>query len=413
MFRDFLLVEKSHPFQWLAHPVHHIRRVPPPPPPPPPPRVFNASLSTGDVPVAWLQAHITPVFKHGDRTSVTNYRPVALTSVLCKLLEGIVDRAIQDHIDTYGLANNQQHGFTKGRSCVTQLTNVLHTWHSILDLPRPPRVDAVFLDMSRAFDKMPHHILLRGLATDFNIRGTLWKWIYSFLSNRTQKVIFLGHASSWANVTSGVPQGSVLGPKLFNLFINSISSSVSSHTALFADDMVLFRQIDSAEDEEQVQKDLDALLDWSHRNGMTFNPSKSKAMHITRKRRFQAPIYRLGDVPLSSAPSFRYLGVEISSNLTWNTHIESIVSRANRLLGFIRVMARGASTNAIFALYKALVLPILEYAIPAWYPTTCAQTQQLERVQRTATRLALKQARGEMSYVERLEVLHWSMHIVI
>ena len=134
---------------------------------------------------------------------------------------------------------------------------------------------------------------------------------------------------------------------------------------------------------------------------MTFNPSKSKAMHITRKRRFQAPIYRLGDVPLSSAPSFRYLGVEISSNLTWNTHIESIVSRANRLLGFIRVMARGASTNAIFALYKALVLPILEYGLPAWYPTTCAQTQQLERVQRTATRLALKQARGEMSYVDR------------
>ena len=208
------------------------------------------------MPVAWLQAHITPVFKHGDRTSVTNYRPIALTSVLCKLLEGFVDRAIQDHINTYGLANKQQHGFTKGRSCVTQLTNVLHTWHSILDLPRPPRVDAVFLDMSRAFDKMPHHILLRGLA----------KWIHSFLSNRTRKSYSWVIPLPGATVTSGVPQGSVLGPKLFNLFINSISSSVSSHTALFADDMVLFRQIDSADDEQQVQKDLDTLLDWSNRH---------------------------------------------------------------------------------------------------------------------------------------------------
>ena len=130
-------------------------------------------------------------------------------------------------------------------------------------------------------------------------------------------------------------------------------------------------------------------------------------MHVTRKKRIEPPIYLLGATQIDPISTFRYLGVVISSDLTWNSHVDAIVSRANRLLGFIRLVARGASSNSIFCLYKALVLPLLEYGIPAWHPMTCSQENKLERIQRTATRIALKQARGVMPYNERLRSLNW------
>lgn len=370
--------------------------------------LFNISLNTGKLPDSWRRSNITPVFKKGDRSIMSNYRPVALTSVICKVLEQIVSSSILEHVETFGLLNPNQHGFTQKRSCVTQLINVLQAWCTILDKNRPPRVDAAFLDMSKAFDKMPHHILLSKLSAQFNVTGTLWKWIKSFLVGRIQRVIFQGSSSPWVDVTSGVPQGSCLGPLLFNLFINDISLPLSSKSVMFADDILMFRTVQSPNDEERFQTDLQLLHEWAELNQMTFNPSKCKILHVTRSRNLQPPIYKLNTSDLSCAPSYVYLGVTICANLQWNTHIDNIVKRANRLLGFIRVVAGQASTQAIFSLYKALILPILEYGCPAWHPHTLKQEQQLERVQRAATRIALKQRRGDMSYEDRLTTLHWS-----
>ena len=163
-------------------------------------------------------SNITPVHKKGDKVLLTNYRPVALTSVLCKVLERIITVVLNNHLNTFALLNPYQHGFVKHRSCVTQLVNIIQSWSSTLDRRRPPRVDAVFLDMSKAFDTMPHHILLEKLATSFNVRGKLWCWVRSFLTDHKQRVLFRGGVSSWVNITSGVPQVSVLGPLLFNFF---------------------------------------------------------------------------------------------------------------------------------------------------------------------------------------------------
>lgn len=245
--------------------------------------LFNTSLRCGKVPTAWKCANITPVHKGGDRSCISNYRPVALTSILSKLLERFVATALHNHIDSYGLLCTNQHGFTAGRSCVTQLVNVLHSWSTSLDKRRPTRIDAVFLDMSKAFDKMPHHVLLSKLAVDFNVQGQLWHWICSFLSGRIQRVIFMGSTSEWTDVQSGVPQGSVLGPKLFNLFVNDLPLSVLSQCVLFADDVLLFREITSRIDEVQLQDDLNALHLWAHRNNMIFNAAKTKIMHVTKK----------------------------------------------------------------------------------------------------------------------------------
>ena len=152
------------------------------------------------------------------------------------------------------------------------------------------------------------------------------------------------------DVTSGVPQGSVLGPTLFNLFVNDIPYRVISSCVLFADDVLLFRVILGEADEHQLQTDLNSLSDWAFQNRMTFNPSKTKVMHVTRSRNIHTPIYTIDSSPLSSVASVQYLGVTISSDLTWNKHINAIVSRANRLLGFIRSVAGGTSTNAFFTL---------------------------------------------------------------
>ena len=156
-----------------------------------------------------------------------------------------------------------------------------------------------------------------------------------------------------------------------------------------------------------LQLDIDRLKNWCDNNDMNFNAGKTKVMHITRSRHIHPPIYKLGNNSLEAVKSFQYLGLTIDSNLSRATHTTSTVARANRLLGFIQSVARGSSPKAIFSLYRSLVLPILEYGLPAWHPYTSSQQHLLERVQRTATRLALGQRRGEMSYEDRLQWLHW------
>ena len=184
---------------------------------------------------------------------------------------------INEHMSSLCLSNPNQHGFTSRKSCVTQLTNAIHNWAGILDAPHPPRIDVIFLDFSKAFDVIPHHILLDKLARLYNIRGQTWTWLKSFLLNRKQRVLYKGSFSDWAPVTSGVPQGSVLGPLLFNIFINDISNNLASNSLLFADDAVIY--INSPSDEHVLQSDLTQLERWSQTNAMKLNTCKTKVLH--------------------------------------------------------------------------------------------------------------------------------------
>jgi hypothetical protein len=371
-------------------------------------RIFNDSIACGRLPRGWKLANITPVFKSGDRSLLSNYRPIALTSLVSKIMERLLANAVKDHLNSNCLLSDKQHGFVPNKSCVTQLMNVYHSWATTLDKRSPPRIDAVFLDMSKAFDRMPHHILVRKLASNFNIRGSLWSWIKDFLVDRQQRVTFVGMNSSWSVVSSGVPQGSVLGPLLFNLFINDISYNLSSNCVLFADDVLIYRPIRSCLDVSSLQHDLDELSTWSVSNGMTFNPTKSKIMHISRKHSLDPPVYTLSGFPVQPTSSVKYLGVTLNAQLSWNNHVKNVVSSANRTLGLIKTIAFNSSVSAKFCLYKSLVLPILEYGMPAWLPHTSLQTQALERVQKRATRFILGQRMGEMSYPDRLKSLNWS-----
>ena len=216
--------------------------------------LFQQSTDTGEIPKEWSLANICPLFKKSDRSLACNYRPVSLTCVPCKLLEHIVCSNIMAHLDEHNLQSDRQHAFRKGHSCETQLTTVINDWAKILD--NRGQVDTFILDFEKAFDTPPHE-LLKSKLFSYGIGGKTLKWIDSFLCFRQQRVVVNGVKSDWAPVLLGVPQGTVLGPMLFPLYINNISSDIESEIRLFADYCVCYREIKDEEDTMNLQSDID------------------------------------------------------------------------------------------------------------------------------------------------------------
>jgi hypothetical protein len=193
---------------------------------------FQKTLNEGTLPSDWKEAQVTPLFKKGDKSNLGNYRPVSLTSVVCKLMESVVRDRIIDHLTAHHLLSDCQHGFIAGRSCSTNLLSTLNDWTRLLDGRKP--VDALYLDFAKAFNSVPHERLLRKMKS-LGIEGNVLQWIRDFLVGRRQRVCINGTVSDWASVRCGVPQGSFLGPILFVAFINDLSEVVSSECSMYAD----------------------------------------------------------------------------------------------------------------------------------------------------------------------------------
>ena len=224
--------------------------------------LFNVSLLTGSLPSDCKRVNVTPVFKKGSRHTPSNYRPVSLTSTVIKILERIIHRKIARFLNKTNQLHDYQHGFRTARSCQTQLLTVVHEWARSLNSAKPNHV--VFLDFSKAFDSVPHCRLLLKLQC-FGISGMLLPWIESFLTNRFQRVVLDGQPSEWAEVTSGVPQGSILGPLFFVMYVNDIGLQVKSTIKVFADDCAIYREIMSSKDQESLQLDITAVHQWSQK----------------------------------------------------------------------------------------------------------------------------------------------------
>ena len=266
--------------------------------------------------------------------------------------------------------------------------------------------DMAVLDFSKAFDRVPHKRLPVKLD-HYGIRGDALNWIRAFLTDRTQRVIVEGAESDPAPVCSGVPQGSVLGPTLFLIFINDLPTQVNSKTRLFADDCVIYREINTDKDCQTLQNDLEALAKWEKTWGMSFHPEKCSIIRIHRKR---SPIlfnYKLKGHTLLAESSTRYLGVDLSSNLTWNTHVDRTVKKGNSTLGFLRRNLRIGSEEVKTAAYFSLVRPKLEYCSTVWNPHTKALTNKLEMVQRRAARFTTNRYHNTSSVTDMLEHLGW------
>ena len=366
--------------------------------------IFNKSLSEGILPNEWKLANVTSIFKSGDKTKSSNYRPISITSILCRMLESIIKSAIMEHCKDSNLFTDSQYGFRERRGCILQLLTVFDTWSKYIDSDIP--VDTVFLDFKKAFDSVPHKRLLYKLER-LGVSGNVLKWISSFLSNRQQRVVINGQSSEWTDVSSGVPQGSVLGPLLFIMYVNDLPDEVQSFTKLFADDAKLYKDLQNLEDFEMIQDDLNKLCQWTIKWLMIFNVEKCKVMHIGRENpRFE---YEMTDKQgstkvLKSVEIEKDLGVYVQENLKFEKHISLTINRANKLVGLIKRTFSYLDQETLLTLYKTIIRPIIDYGNIIWFPVLKKDIRAVENVQRRLTRLLPELS--HLSYEERLRELN-------
>ena len=357
--------------------------------------LYNKSLRCGVLPDDWKLANVVPVHKRGEKSYVENYRPISLLSLVSKVLEPTVFHNIQHHV--FQQINPCQHGFVPRKSCVTQLIEVSEQIGRKLDNGK--QIDVIYLDMSKAFDKAYHAQLMHRLH-DFGFRGNLLNWFSSYLSNRYQQTTIGGATSRPLAVTSGVPQGSILGTLLFLLYENHLSESVgNSSIATFADDTKIFKTVNNVSDASSLQEDLTNFEDNSSKVNLILNAQKCKVMRITRKHHKIEYPYKLHDAVLESTVDERDLGVWTSSNLTWSKHIEDQCAQSTKMLGYVRRSTLDIKTISVRrTLYLTFVRSKLCYASQV--------IKYTERIQRRASKFILDLPFiCDVSYSKRLELL--------
>ena len=363
--------------------------------------LLNKTIETGEIPDDWKRAIVSPIFKKGARNRAENYRPISLTSIVCKLMESFVKNAVLNHILEEKLLSSKQHGFISGRSTTTQLLTYLDK--CIDTIANGGVVDSIYFDFAKAFDTVPHRRLISKLKS-YGVSGNILTWIESFLSGRSQIVKVNGEESISAAVLSGIPQGSVLGPLLFVIYINDLPEVVSSDAFLFADDTKILRQVISREDSLILQADIDALSDWSKKWLLKFNNDKchvltmGKLDNITHTHR-----YTLNESELEHVFEEKDLGVIIDMELKYEEHIATKVRKANAIMGLIRRSFAFLDCDLFRRLYTTFVRPHLEYAQEVWSPHLSKYIKLIENVQIRATKLV--NGLSSLQYPERLKKL--------
>lgn len=360
--------------------------------------IFNSSLSDGIVPDDWKRANVTPIHKNGSRLQASNYRPISLTSQLCKTMETILREKLVGHLEGLELVYDTQHGFRKGRSSLSNLLTFLDRATRILDSGQC--LDVIYLDLAKAFDKVPHERLRRKLKSH-GIVGEVGRWIGNWLRDRKQRVCINGKESSWRNVTSGVPQGSILGPVLFLMYINDFEVGVENEVLKFADDTKLFGVVSGKDSAMSIQRDLNKLLRWTDQSLMEFNIDKCRVMHMGNKNiEFR---YKMKGCELKSVDSECDLGIEIRKDLKVSDQCTKAYNKANRVLGMIHRNIRWKTPDMMLRLYKTLVRPHVEYCTAAWSPYYKKDKDKIEKIQRRMTRMV--EGMRDIEYGERLKKL--------
>jgi hypothetical protein len=363
--------------------------------------IFNMSVQQQAIPDAWKLANVVPIYKgKGSKLDVTNYRPISLTNVFCKLMESLIRKKVVDFLDTNNLISESQSGF---RSCRSTLSQLLLSKSLLVDAINDRAcIDGVYTDLSKAFDSISHKKLILKLRA-YGIHPNVCAWTENFLSNRKQRVIINDHMSTWLPCNSGVPQGSVLSSLLFIIYFNDLPDIIQhSKVFLYADDAKILRRIDCRMDCLLFQQDLDALAAWCSTWQLKLNISK--CIHIryglAERPRFD---YHISGILLPSSLSCKDLGVLFDSKLTFSEHCSTIINRgfarANMLLKCFHSRDRNLQIN----LFNTFVRPILEYNSPVWSPHLNKDINAIERVQKFFT----KRLRGlkSLPYEKRLTVL--------
>ena len=323
-------------------------------------------------------ANITPVYKAGDRSLASNYRPISILNLFSKLFESLVQNSLLNH--TKHVIYDCQHGFQAGRSTATNL--ICYVDHLSKEINAGNQVDSIYLDFSKAFDSVSHHLLLHKL-TYYGIAGTMHNWFESYLSGRCQRVVINGHSSPWGHVRSGVPQGSILGPSLFVMYINDLVKQIRhSRMSLYADDSKLFHTIKSKGSCRQLQCDLNNVVKWCNVWKLKLNLDKCLVISFTNKRSLTLHEYRIDNVGIKRVHCVKDLGVLLTSNLNFNLHVNNVVCKSYKMLGFLKRTCKSFSNViALKLLYFSLVRSQLDYCSQVWAPHQSYLARKLERVQ--------------------------------
>ena len=362
--------------------------------------LFNKSIESGFLPEDWKTAEVTAIFKKGNKSDPGNYRPVSLTCILCKVLESLIRDVIVTYFTENNLYANCQHGFRKKRSCVTQLLEVMEDITSLMDSGHS--VDVIYMDFRKAFDTVPHRRLLIKLEA-YGISGNILKWIDNFLTARFQYVRVGEKTSQKTQVLSGIPQGSILGPVLFTIFINDLPNDLQSTCRIFADDTKIFNKTENC---HVIQEDIFRLQEWSKKWDLHFNISKCGVLNIGKNNCMHNYSMKSdgNNVKLKSVKEEKDLGVTFDCKLSFDPHIQGIIGKANQTLGLVKRSFTYLDKDVFLKLYKAFIRPHLEYANAVWNPFLKRQSIQIEKIQRRATK-GLKDCK-DLSYAERLKYLN-------
>lgn len=353
-------------------------------------RLFQLCFDKGHMPSMWKVANVIPCYKKGDKHVPSNYRPISLLSMLSKVMERLIYDAMWNHLDTHQLLSNRQFGFRAGHSTSDALTYVAQRLTNSINDREEARI--VCLDISKAFDRVWHRGLLAKLSA-LGFSGKLLKWLQDYLSNRSLKVILNGKESSVKLINAGVPQGSILGPLLFIIFIDDITHGLTNPSILYADDVTLMTFIKSKDERvaaaSSLNLDLQEIENWSSAWNVLFGAAKCKSTTISKRKDASGshPDLIFFGTTLEEADSVDLLGITFSNDLSWTPVVSRMAKTAGQRLGLLRRASPFLETSQRALIYKSMVRSNMEYASSAWMGATPSSLSKLDSIQRRATRM--------------------------
>ena len=367
--------------------------------------LLNKSFEMGQVPKIWKEANLCPIFKKDDKTLVSNYRPISLLSCVGKIQERVVYQHLYKYLKENQLLTWKNSGFKELDSAINQLLYITDKIHKAIEAGK--EICLVFLDVSKAFDRVWHSGLLHK-ARCMGIEGRLFDWLCDYLKDRKIRVVLNGQKSEWRNTTAGVPQGSILGPLLFLIFVNDITEGIESDIHLFADDTSLLEIIDNYNDSiAKMNRDLERLSTWADRWLVTFNAAKTVYLKVSRKiNATPKPALKLKGENIKEVASHKHLGLTFNDSHTWTNHIENLVTKAAKCVGLLRRICCEVPRECLETLYKSMILPILEYGDIIFDGSADIHIDRLEKVQRQAA-LTCTGAYKHTKHTKLLDELGW------
>ncbi len=356
-------------------------------------RLFNDSLGSETIPNEWKRATVVPIHKKGPRSNKNNYRPISLLPTPIKILEKLVHEHISGHLEEKGLLNNNQEGFRRGRSTISAIAKITSRLHTAMNEGNV--ATTAFIDFSKAFDTVDHKILKLKLER-MGIKGKILSWLNDYLINRCQKTRIGSFNSGERIITMGVPQGSVLGPLLFIIYIDDLKQHIKEEELyLYADDTAIVtvgKNVETAR--KQLGSGLNKLNEWARKNKITINHDKTKIMTVcstakAKKKEVKEPL-KLGNVRLEEVANFKYLGITLDEKLNYNKCISEVVQKTSHKVWLLGKLRRYINSRMAVKIYKGMILPFFDYADIIYMGGNKGQLLKLQRIQNRALKICLQ-----------------------